>query len=206
MEALIGLRCSSRELVSAPAVEPVTAAELKSQLRVDYTDQDTLIGALITVARETVEEWTNRALITQTWKAWYQGFDDYLIVPKPKVSSLTHIKYYSTAGVATTVAASVYEADLINEPALITTAYGQVWPTWTSRPTKPVEVQFVAGYGAAAANVPGPIKQAIIMLAAHWFRHPEAVVVGTTAQVATAITDIGAHRLLDNYTVKGCEL
>ena len=55
-------------LVTAPTEEPVSLAEAKLHLRVDYTNDDVLIGALITAARQHAENDTRRALVTQTWR------------------------------------------------------------------------------------------------------------------------------------------
>jgi uncharacterized phiE125 gp8 family phage protein len=55
-------------LVTGPSVEPVSLAEAKLHLRVDITDDDTLITGLIISARQRAEVITRRALCTQTWK------------------------------------------------------------------------------------------------------------------------------------------
>lgn len=202
---LTGLRCSSRELVTAPAVEPLTVAEVKDRLVIDYDDYNDVLLGLIRTAREYVESYTGRALITQTWKAYYSGLSAALVLPKPKVQSITHIKYYPAGSAAVTVSSSVYEADLSAEPAYITTAYGQQWPSFTARTTKPVEVQFVAGYGGAE-DVPQGIKDAMLLLIGHWFRHREEVLVGTTAQISSTPVRMGARYLLDaEYRVMGAE-
>lgn len=49
-----------RVLVTAPTVEPVTLAEAKTQLRIDGSDSDTEIAAMISAARDMVEQYTNR--------------------------------------------------------------------------------------------------------------------------------------------------
>ena len=53
----------SLTLVSPPAAEPVTLAEAKSHLKLDTSDEDTLIASLITAARARAEWHTGRALV-----------------------------------------------------------------------------------------------------------------------------------------------
>jgi uncharacterized phiE125 gp8 family phage protein len=48
------------------------------------------------------------------------------------------------------------------------------------------EIAFSAGYGDGADNVPAPLRQAIMLLVAHWFERPEPVVLGATAQEVPA--------------------
>jgi uncharacterized phiE125 gp8 family phage protein len=59
---------------AAPAAEPITLAEAKAWLRVDGTDEDTLITALIAAARTHVENFTRRALITQQFEVSFDAF------------------------------------------------------------------------------------------------------------------------------------
>lgn len=58
------------ELVSGPAIEPVTLQEMKQHLReyASMTEMDGTITSLITAAREWAEQFTGRALIDQTWR------------------------------------------------------------------------------------------------------------------------------------------
>lgn len=56
------------QIVATPAAEPVSLIEAKAHLRVDFTDDDLLIGALLTAARQHAETITRRALVTQQWK------------------------------------------------------------------------------------------------------------------------------------------
>ena len=61
-------------LITPPAVEPVTLADAKAHLKVDTTDDDALITALITAARARAEWHTGRALITQSWTLWLDAW------------------------------------------------------------------------------------------------------------------------------------
>src|SRR6185312_1787932 len=55
-------------LLTAPAIEPLSLDEAKAFLRVDNTDEDGVIGALIAGSRIHIEAQTRRALITQSWR------------------------------------------------------------------------------------------------------------------------------------------
>ncbi len=41
-----------------------------------------------------------------------------------------------------------------------------------------IEIDITAGYGDAAADVPAPIRQALLLLVAHWYEHRDPVEVG----------------------------
>jgi hypothetical protein len=58
----------------APTVEPITLAEAKLHLRVDATDDDALIGSLISAARFEAEHRCSRALVTQQWELSLDSF------------------------------------------------------------------------------------------------------------------------------------
>lgn len=167
-------------LQTAPTTEPVTTAEAKTHLRVTTSDDDTYIGTLITVARRHVETITGRALINQTWDYFLDNFPpgDKIVIPLPRLSSVTSVKYTDKDNVQTTFAASKYIVDTNNEPGQIVLAYGESWPTFTPKPINAVEIRFVAGYGSGAANVPEGIKQAMLLLIAHWYENREPVNIG----------------------------
>ena len=59
----------SYEILTPPTVEPISVAAMKTYLRVDYSDEDSLIGQLISDARQYAEQVTRRALAPQTIRA-----------------------------------------------------------------------------------------------------------------------------------------
>lgn len=163
-------------LATAPAVEPVTTTEAKSHLRVDYSDDDTLIGTLITAARQQVEQITRRALITQTWDMWLPGFpgESYIEIPLPPLQSITSITYYDDDDVAATFASTNYYVDAKSEPGRIVLRDDASWPSTSLRGANGVCVKFIAGYGLAVA-VPQGLKQAVLLAVGHFYEHREAV-------------------------------
>jgi uncharacterized phiE125 gp8 family phage protein len=161
-------------LKTAPAIEPITAAEVKTQLRLEDTTFDTLVTALIPVARNAVEQYLRRSLITQTWTAYFDSFETCFRLHRGPFRSITSVKYYDDDGVLQTWSSSAYFTDLVSIMArVIHNADYDVIPTVQSGRPNPIQIEYVAGYGDAAANVPAPIRQAIISLTIDMFEHPE---------------------------------
>jgi len=59
-------------------------------------------------------------------------------------------------------------------------------PATQARELNAFEVDFTAGYGDEADDVPGPIRHALKLLVAHWFERREVVVLGLGAQEVPA--------------------
>lgn len=171
----------SLKLVTAPATEPWTVSELKTHLRIDISDDDTLLSGLLTAAREYVEEAARRALITQTWRlnlgTWPEGGE--ILLPRPPLQSVTSIVYKDSDGNSTTWSTSAYIVDTDSEPGRVVLAYGESWPSVTLLPANPIIITYVAGYGDDATDVPGRLRRCISLLVGHWYENREGTVGGT---------------------------
>lgn len=90
-------------LVTAPTIEPITVQEAKDHLRIATFDDDAYIATLITVAREEVEDITRRAIMTQTWDYFIDGFPDGygITLPFGRLASVTSVKWKDEDGVET---------------------------------------------------------------------------------------------------------
>lgn len=146
--------------------------------------EDALIESLIVAAREYVETFTKRALITQTWKHYLSEWPskDEVLMPLGNLQSVASVKYKDTAGTQTTWDTSDYIVDTESVPGRIVPAYGKSWPTTTLYPVNPIEIQFVCGYGSTAASVPQSIRNAMLLLIGHWYLNREAVIVGSISK------------------------
>lgn len=166
-------------LFTAPTAEPFQLTEAKAHLRVDFTDDDDYIDSLIVAARRQVEHETKRALVSQTWDYYLDGFPCGTSIPLPfgKLQSVTSLKYTDSDDAETTVATSVYQAVTWEDPGRIVLKYGQSWPTATLRTAGGVVVRFVCGYGAPS-SIPADLLHSMKLRIAHWYDNREEIVVG----------------------------
>lgn len=165
---------------TAPAVEPVTFGDLQAQSRIDDATEQALVETYITAARKWVENYTRYALITQTWDAYWDSWPTELRVPLPPLQSVTSITYIDGDDASQTLASSVYQTNITTMPGTIRVDSGQSWPALTNEKYNPIVVRFVAGYGDAATDVPEQYRQAIQLLAAHWYENREPISMGQT--------------------------
>lgn len=169
-----------RSQTVAPATEPLSLADAKLHLRVVSDDDDDLITALIQGAREYVETFLRRQLVTATWAMTLDEFPDSdgdITLPLPPLASVTSIAYVDGDGDDQTLDSANYTVHTNCEPGKITLAYGESWPSTRDQPDA-VTVTFVAGYGAAAA-VPAGIVAAIKLVLGDLYENREAAVLGT---------------------------
>jgi uncharacterized phiE125 gp8 family phage protein len=171
------------QLITAPASEPITLAEAKLHLRVDGTDEDTLITSQITAARQAAEQFMGRAIISQTWRAvldaWPTG--DVIELRQPWVRSITAVRYIDGAGVQQTLANTEYR--LVdrgeNDFGRLQPAFGKSWPG-VRNDAAVIEIDFVAGW-TDAASVPQTVKSAVKFMLGHLYANRESVALGTIA-------------------------
>lgn len=174
-------RFSSMTLVTAPAIEPLTLAEVRDHCRIDNDDSDAILRNLIRASRAYSETYLHRALIQQTWDITFPAFGD-MEIPKAPLSSVTSVKYYDEDAVQQTLASSVYKVASA-DPSYITLDEDQEWPT-VQPIIEPITVRIVAGYGDEAEDVPQMTRQAMLILISHWYENREASIVGVSSQTA----------------------
>ncbi len=78
-------------LLTPPAVE-LSLSLVKSYLRVDYSDDDTLIALMIQSARERCEHYCNRKFINQVWQVYYDKIDKRFEIPFPPIQAVNNFK------------------------------------------------------------------------------------------------------------------
>jgi uncharacterized phiE125 gp8 family phage protein len=149
-----------------------------------YSAEDSLLSALIVAAREYCEAFQNRAYIPQTWEYWMDDFPcgDEIRIPYPPLQSVTGVYYYDTDNTSATMTASDYFVDSKSQPGRVVLAYSKTWPTTTLRPANGVYVEFVAGYGDDASDVPQMVRNAMLLLIGYWHENREAALSGNLSK------------------------
>lgn len=155
-------------VTTPPATEPISRTEAKNYLKVSNTDDDSLIDALIVAARQMVEHYCNIALIDQTITEYYNGFPPsmaqaYLWLTVGNVTAISFVKYKDGNGDTQTLSTSLYVSDFYNYPARVGLSDGSTYPT-TRNELNVVWIEYTAGFGSAASDVPDLIKQAMYLI------------------------------------------
>ena len=174
-----------KTLLTGPAVEPLSLAEAKAHLRLDAADEDQLVERLIAAARASVESATRLVMIAQSWRVSLEVWprEGVVSLPVRPLLSVDAVRAFDASGAATLVPAGDYEVD--REAGTVAAKAGAAGFA-PSLSAGGIEVDFTAGFGPAGADVPAPLRQAMLMLAAHWFEHRSAVAVGDVPEPVPA--------------------
>jgi uncharacterized phiE125 gp8 family phage protein len=164
--------------------------------------EDDLLTDIRNTAIEYVEQETRRALLTQTWYYYLDEFpeDDYITLPFGNLASVTAITYKDDDATVTTMTVTTEYLVECNGEQLgrIVLPPDTDWPSDSLYSSNPITIEFVCGW-TAAASVPRPIKQAILLICGDLYENREG-------QVLTALTyqtNKTVDALLKHYRLYG---
>jgi uncharacterized phiE125 gp8 family phage protein len=178
------------ELVTAPAVELLTVSEAKAHLRFTSSSKDAEITRMIKAFRVNIERYLHRALITQTWKVYYDRWCNEMRIPfgnlqlvtgsvDPVVEKRPLIKYRDLDGTLTELDEDDhYWVVKSTDPACIVRKYDATFPELQYGRPDAIEITFKCGYGDAATAVPEDIIHALKVMLTDYFEHPGSIVIG----------------------------
>lgn len=173
----------------------------KRQVRVDFPDDDTLLGIYVIAAREYCEKYTRRAFFNQTWELHLDHFPlpkfkttltaeerydwpffgsswDYFSIrlPKPTCLTVNSVKYLDLTDTLITLDPSTYFVDTVGEPARLVPASNLFWPYTQQYLPGSIAINYTAGSygdGVTTNTCPQSIVLAILLLVSHWYEHRE---------------------------------
>lgn len=162
----------------APTTEPLTLTEAKAWLRIDVTDDDSLITNLITVVREACENYTNRSLITQTWTTYYDTWqrDPHIFISTGirlrhgPVQSITSLTIFGNDDSSNVWPNTNYFLDPNGERLVF--RLNITYPFFT-RPGNGIQIIYVTGYSDTETSIPASLKQGMLHLLSHLYEHRE---------------------------------
>ena len=187
----------------------VAACEFSAEVVVNAATvaDDDLLTALITAAREHVEDVTGRRLLTQTWDyfldEWPRGYSIKLPFGNLQdgVGVAPIVTWKDTDGTETTLTVTTDYLVETNGEGIgrILLPYGGTWPSGDLYPSNPIKIRFVCGW-TAAASIPLKIVSAFKMVAADLYEQRGEPVVGQTV-IENKVADrlLASSRLWDEF-------
>lgn len=155
---------------AAPAEAPVTVLEAKAYARITSSAEDASIDGWIESATRRVQERCDRQLLRATFKAYLPAFPvaELELRPAPLLEVLS-VSYVDVDGAPQTIPlpgnpgalfSIVKPVGPLAKAGRIVLLEGESWPATSCSP-EAVVIEFEAGYGDAAADVPKRLLEAV---------------------------------------------
>lgn len=173
-------------LLTPPTAEPVTLAEVKTHLRLDadITDDDAMIGMMISAARQQAEHRTGRRYGLQSWRLVLDKFPAWGVrMPFPPLVSVVSLKYDDDDGVERILASG---ADFLMrahaEPGTLFPV--KAWPATFDGPGA-VRIDITCGLTDSSPYWHS-LKAWMLLAIGTWYEHREAASDGKLSELPHA--------------------
>ena len=179
----------------AQGVLPLEA--FKAHLRLgtgfaDGTDQDAVLTGFLRAALAAIEARTGKALLAREFSAVYEAWRDEAgqELPLAPISEILSVKLRNATDEAEDIPAALYILQKDSQrPKLL--------PAGAMLPLIPkgsvAEVHFIAGYGPVWDDIPADLRQAVLLLAAHYYEYRDETALGSGCM------PFGVSALIDRY-------
>jgi len=157
-----------------PTAEPVSLLEAKQQLHLDISEDDNYLQSLIAVSRSYAEHYTQRAFCLSQFTAFYNSLPSVIPLPYPpaNASKPAVLEARDSDWNWRPLEENEWYFDSFSEPAIATVIRT---PSWVSNihpgqyGDPGCRITWWAGYSVDGENVPVMVKQAILLLTAHYY-------------------------------------
>lgn len=161
---------SATRVVLVSQAELLSVDDIQPHIRVTNESEFDDLQKKITAARVLIEQHTRRSLIQKTYDFAYDCFPDCRSITftgYSPLTSVTHLKYIDQDGTLQTWSSANYEVDEPRDTLWL--AYNVDWPTIRDIQNA-VQIRAVFGHNANDDEIV-IAKQAIRLLATHWYEH-----------------------------------
>tara|TARA_R100000655_G_scaffold70678_4_gene108963 strand:+ start:1002 stop:1571 length:570 start_codon:yes stop_codon:yes gene_type:complete len=182
--------------ISTPnTTQVVSTADLKTHLRITFSNDDTYIETLAMAAQQTLEKFCNIFLLeTECNQYGFEISDLEILFKSPILSTFTPVLYVNQS--ASWVAQSGVEFITNSKPARMYLNNTTI-DTPDTNVTQKYKVNYKVGYDSAS-DIPKPLIQAIKIIVADMYENRQSVIVGkTVAEIPKT-----AEYLMQNYKVQ----
>ncbi|BBB29372.1 head-tail connector protein [Neptunomonas japonica] len=180
--------------------EPVTLEEVRAQCRIDgdITDENTLLQGLISTAREYCENHTGRHFAAKTLH-YIGNWCANKIELTPNLKTVSFIQYRDHNNEQQSFPDTKYYVDSVSLVGAVIPL--STWPSTYPTHPQPVTIEFEVGDTDESGNSSCPygVKQAILLLVAHWYENRSAVAFsGTSKEVEYSVSALlSPYRVLN---------
>lgn len=163
------------EVVTPPAMEPLTLSEAKKQLEIAVSDttHDEQLQRAIQEAREQWERDTDDVCCYTTFKIQTDHLGIQNILPKKPVVDITSITYYDPGNVLRTMGTDNYQLHIPKR--VLRLAYLRRWPVAAPR-WDAFTITYRCGYSADGTLVPAIAKRAMLLLIGYYFENRDMLI------------------------------
>ena len=151
----------------------LSLSEVKEHLRVEVTDDDTLIGNLLTAAYSFVEKYCDSTILDTEKVDYLDCFQSEIILKNSPAQSITSIAYNDEDSAAQSQ--TDYYLDTREQRAVLKPEYNDSWPS-TDNTYGNVVITYQAGY----ASTPEQVNQAVLMIIGSLYEQRENHIIGVS--------------------------
>lgn len=193
-------------VTTPPAALALSLVNAKDHLRVDHSDEDTLITALVTAATEYLERVYDKAFVDQSIEVTMADFpadNEVIKLPRgPIDAGSISVSYTDTDGNPQTF--TLFQVDANSTPPRIAPDPDECWPDVQCDLLVGVTITYDAGLGADDTAVPERYQQALKLLVGHWYGNRESVITGTiSTEVQQTLDMLMWHDRLFDFAKAG---
>lgn len=159
--------CSNYHLsiVTPPASEPLSLNQALVQCHANSGVEDDWFYDTITAVRLDAEKYQRRAYIEQTLRITYDNLpiNKPILLPRPPLIEIISFSFFDIDNNEISVDLNDLIIDSYSQPGRLTFVNGYSMPSITLREINSIVIQYKAGYGDSADDVPKNIKQAMLL-------------------------------------------